>query len=138
MEEIIRLTRELGKAIQESPDFAEYLNAKIKNDEDEALQKMILEFNMIRMNLGGELSKGDAERDQQKVDKLNADMRATYESIMANEHMVAFSQTKTKIDEIMRQVNGILNMVLEGEDPMTCTLPDASCGGDCSSCGGCH
>ena len=138
MENVIQLTRQLGAAIQATPFFADYLAAKIKNDEDDELQKMILEFNRIRMNLGAELSKGEEGRDQQKVDQLNSDMRATYENIMSNENMVQFSNTKESVDELMRQVNGILNMVLEGEDPMTCELPEISCGGDCSSCGGCH
>lgn len=138
MKEVIQLTRQLGAAIQATPEFDKYLAAKIKNDEDEGLQKMILEFNRIRMNLGAELAKGEEGRDQEKIDAMNAEMRETYEKIMANENMVAFSQTKESVDEIMRQVNGILNMVLEGEDPMTCELPEISCGGDCSSCGGCH
>ena len=59
---------------------------------------------------------------------------------MANENMKAFEAAKSEIDKLMNYINGIFALCLQGQDPATCD-PEAEhhdCGGECSSCSGCH
>ena len=43
-----------------------------------------------------------------------------------------------EMDAMMREVDLILTMCANGEDPDTCHPDLSSCTGNCSSCGGCH
>ena len=45
--DIIELTRALGAAIQETEEYKRFMSAKEKNDNDEALQKQIGDFNLL-------------------------------------------------------------------------------------------
>ena len=134
----IKSARELGKAIQADERFKAYFAAKDKNDTDEALQDLIGEFNLQRMNLTEMASKGDKE--QAKVDELNEKMRETYNQIMSNENMRAFSAAKAEIDILINHVNQIIAMCCDGADPDTCepAPPKGGCGSGCGSCGGCN
>lgn len=132
---VIEITRELGKAIQADERYAVYLAARAKNDADEELQKQIGEFNMQRMTLNREMSKSD--RDQEKIAEMNQKIRDLYADIMRNENMAAYNEAKTAFDDMILEINGIINMCANGEDPATCE-PRSSCTGSCSTCGGCH
>ncbi|MCL1823300.1 MAG: YlbF family regulator [Oscillospiraceae bacterium] len=133
--EPIQAARELGKAIQADERFKAYFAAKDKNDSDEALQNLIGEFNLQRENLSRELSKGE-EKEQSKVENLNIKMRETYELIMNNENMQEYTRAKGEVDLMINQVNQIIAMCCEGENPDTCEPKD--CAGSCSSCAGCN
>lgn len=132
---VIEITRELGKAIQADERYARYLAARSKNDADEELQKQIGEFNMQRMILNREMSKQD--RDQDKISEMNQKIRDLYADIMRNENMAAYNEAKTAFDDMILEINGIINLCANGEDPATCE-PHSGCTGSCSTCGGCH
>lgn len=132
---VIEMTRELGKAIQADPRYAAYIAARANNDADEDLQQKIGEFNMQRMQLNREMSK--PERDQDKIAEMNQKIRDLYAAIMSNTNMAAFNDAKSAFDDLMLEVNGIINLCAQGEDPATCE-PHSNCTGSCSTCGGCH
>ena len=132
--EVLELTRKLGAAIQKDEAYIKYQLAKDNNDKDEALQKDIGEFNLLRVSLNNELSKQDVNEDKKK--ELNAQLQELYGKIMTNENMIQFNQAKQAMDNLVSKVNSILIMCVNGEDPATCEPSD--CTGSCSSCSGCH
>ena len=132
---VTELTRELGKAIQADPRYAAYVAAREKNDADEDLQKLIGEFNMGRMQLNREMSKSD--KDQDKIAEMNQHIRDIYANIMSNPNMAEYNDAKAAFDDMMIEINQIIQMCANGEDPETCE-PKSSCTGSCSTCGGCH
>ena len=89
--DIIKQTRELGKAIQQTEAYITYAACKQKNDEDEALQKMIGDFNLLRMSLSNEISKPEEQKDKDKIQELNSQLNDCYSNIMQNENMAAFN-----------------------------------------------
>ena len=101
--------RTLGKCIQADPRYQQYQQAKQNNDADTALQEQIGAFNMKRMSY------------QRKMDD-----------------MVAFQEAKNKMDSMTKQIDAIITLCLQGEDPDTCHPDLSQCSGDCSACGGCH
>ena len=107
------------------------------NDEDEALQELIGDFNLARIDLNSELSKTSG-RDDEKVAALNDKVNRLYNDIMMNDSMQAYNDAKTDFDAVIQYVNAIINTAVNGGDPMTVEQPAAGCGGSCASCAGCH
>lgn len=133
--DLIKQAREMGKMIQASEEYKRLQAAKEKNDNDTELQDLIGQFNLKRMELNNQLAKSD--KDDEKLDKLNHEMRDLYQKVMTNQNMNEYEQAKNEMDMLMNQVNTILVMCVNGEDPDTCD-PAPSCTGSCSTCGGCH
>lgn len=132
----IKAARELGKAIQADERYIAYVEAKKSNDEDKALQDLIGEFNLKRQNMQLEMSKKDDEKDSEKLQSMNRELQNCYEKVMNNPNMANFAIVKSALDKLIHDVNGIIAMCCEGENPDTCEIQQ--CTSDCSSCGGCH
>ena len=132
---IIEMAREMGKLIQESDEYKALMEARTASDNDEELQKQIGEFNLVRMKMEIESSK--PEPDQDKINELNEQLMSIYTTVMESENMVTFNKAKDVVDHLMNHVTAILTAAVNGEDPATYD-PDAACGGDCCTCGGCH
>lgn len=134
---VIELARELGKALQEDERYKKYQESKEKNDKDVELQNMIGEFNVKRMQLNQEMQK--EEKDPEAMQKLDGELKEIYTKIMSNPNMSEFNSAQEAVDKLLNSVNFIITTAANGDDPMTCPEePPASCGGSCSTCGGCH
>lgn len=133
--ELIEMARELGKAIQKEDSYLKLQIAKQQSDEDKELQEMIGQFNLKRMAINNEATKTD--RDDEKLQALNTEMREVYEKIMKNENMLSYNHHKEALDTVLQRVIAIVTQSADGEDPET-TDYTPSCGGSCSSCSGCH
>lgn len=134
--DIIEITRELGKKLQEDPSYVKMRTAQQACDEDPALQHAIGEFNLKRMAINNEAQKD--ERNEEVLQRLNGEFRAAYAQIMENENMQKYNEAKVDFDALLQRVTGIIGLCADGEDPATCEY-EPSCGGDCSACGGsCH
>lgn len=134
--DIIKMARDLGKAIQESPEYKRINAAKAANDADVELQNLIEVFNMTRVKLSTAMQ--TEEKDEQVLAQLDKELKDTYTTVMGNKNMLEFNDAKQDIDKLMNQVNTILVASVNGEDPETCDAEPQSCGGSCSSCSGCH
>lgn len=135
--DVITAVRQLGQAIQEDEAYIKYAVAKEKNDSDTELQELIGQFNLYRLNINELFNDNDEPTDKEKVAKLNEEMRECYAKIMQNESMAAFTAAKEELDTLMKRVNGIIGLCIEGKDPATCEPPEG-CSGSCGSCGGCN
>ena len=135
MENAIKITRELGHAIQKTAFYNNLNAAKEKADADETLQALIALFNSKRVAINNEACKSD--RDEETLKTLNEEMRTVYSQIMSNENMIAYNNAKATFDSSLQRIIAIINQSAEGEDPDTTDF-DPSCTHDCSTCGGCH
>ena len=134
----IKAARELGKAIQNDERFKGYVSAKEANDKDDSLQQLIGEFNLKRENLRLQMEKPESEQDSEKLEKLNKELQQCYEKVMSNPNMANFAVMKGALDQLLQEIQGIITLCCEGEDPDTCQARPAGCTSDCSTCGGCH
>ena len=132
--DVLKLTRQLGAAIQDDERYKNYMAAKLANDNDDELQKSIGEFNIIRMSLDKEFT--SENKSDEKIKELNEQLRTVYSKIMSTDSMIAFNEAKTALDALLNDVNAIITMSANGEDPETCE--PSHCTGSCSTCGGCH
>lgn len=137
MDKIETLTRQLGQAISESEAFLRLQHAREENDQNLQLQEKISNFNLKKIALNHETNR--PEKDEEKISRFDREMREIYAQIMAEPTMTAYAEAKDGMDKIMQDIQTLLRLTLEGEDPMTVELPKAGgCSGNCSSCGGCH
>ena len=133
----ITMFKEAAKQLQKEEAYVALEGTRQKNDADEALQQLIGDFNLGRMDLNAELSKA-ADKDQAKVDALNAKVNELYNSIMSNESMAVYNEAKAELESVVNHVNAIINTAVNGGDPDSVQAPTGGCGGSCSSCSGCH
>lgn len=133
--DMLELARELGRAMQKDEDYIKMRLAQQVSEEDEPLQELVGEFNLKRMAINNEASKAD--RDDEKMQSLNKELRHIYAEIMQNEHMAEYNKAKQAFDTKLQRVMAIINNCAEGDNPET-TDYSASCTGSCSTCGGCH
>ncbi|MEF9853268.1 MAG: YlbF family regulator [Hydrogenoanaerobacterium sp.] len=133
--DVITLARELGAAIQNDERYVHFNDVKTAADNDKELQDMIGNFNLKRLALSNAVS--DEAPDQTKLEELDRELKALYDTVMGNTSMIAFNESKKDVDEMMGFVNQILTASINGDDPMTVEQADA-CSGSCDSCGGCH
>ncbi|MCM1333520.1 MAG: YlbF family regulator [Bacteroides sp.] len=134
----IEAARELGKAIQADERYRAYLEAKEANDRDEQLQVLIHDFNRKRGLMQVEMQKPESEKDAGQLQKLNKEMQDSYGNVMKNANMANFVVVKTAFDQLLEDVNTIIALCCEGDDPETCDPRESGgCSGSCSTCGGC-
>lgn len=133
--DVIAIARELGKAVQQDERYIKMMAQQQANDEDTALQQLIGEFNLKRVALNTEINKAD--KDQEKVNTMNSEIKDIYAKIMANENMQSYNEAKSELDFLMDFVLQILRGSVNGEDPEM-IQQQSECSGSCSSCAGCH
>ena len=96
----ITMFKEAAAQLQREEAYLALEGTRKKNDEDEALQQLIGDFNLARIDLNSELSKS-ADKDQDKVNELNVKVNQLYNDIMANESMAAYNEAKAGVcDEL--------------------------------------
>ncbi len=134
---VIELTRQVGKALQEDERYKRYHEAKKKNDEDTELQQDISEFHAIKMMIN--MEEGKADCDRERVKKLNSDLTAMFTKVTQNPNMIAYEEARSAMDELLASVNYIVTASANGQDPMTVseTPPSACSPGGCAGCSGC-
>lgn len=132
--DIIEMTRVLGKALQEDDRYTAYMLAKQANDNDKELQQQITDFDTMRNELNAELCKEDKDTD--RIKELDKGIKSNYKKIMSNKNMMVFSAAQGALEALVNNMNQIITLCANGEDPDTCE-PSQGCTGSCSTCGGC-
>ena len=132
--DIIEMTRELGKALQADDRYTAYMLAKQANDNDTVLQALINGFENMRLQLNEELAKDD--KDTERIKELDEGIKSNYKQIMSNKNMIVFTAAQGSLEALVNNINQIITMCANGEDPDTCQ-PSTGCSGSCATCGGC-
>lgn len=134
MDAILQMTQELAYKLQSDSRFIRVQLAQSAADQDEQLQKMIEEFNLKRAELSEEMAKED--REEAKIQRLDAEIREIYTEAMENENMKAYREAKDELDRLVSQMVTILTASARGEDPDS--VQESGCGSSCAGCAGCH
>ncbi len=135
MMDLIQMARDLGKAIQADERYKNLQAAKENNDMDNVLQEQIGAFNLKRVAINQEVTK--KEKDQEKLEQLDQEIKELYHEIMTNPNMIAYNEAKNEADQLMSFINQILVGSINGEDP-DAIQQQSGCSGSCGSCSGCH
>lgn len=135
--DVIAKARELGAALQQDERYTKLMEVQKANEADNALNELIAKIQLVQMSFQHEAAKED--KNEQKLEAYDKEFGEIYTQIMANPNMKAYEEARNEIEQLMQYINGIFALCLQGEDPATCE-PHAEhdCGGECSSCSGCH
>ena len=136
--DVIAKARELGALLQQDERYVKLMEAQKANENDTALNELIARIQLVQMSFQHEATKED--KNEQNFFFNDTAIAEIYTQIMANPNMQAYEAARKDIDDLMQYINAIFALCLQGEDPATCEPPkhDHECGGECSSCSGCH
>ena len=135
--DVIKLTRELGAAIQQDERYLNFAKARQENENDAELNDLMGQIQMVQMNYQMEASKETP--DSAKMQELEEQFNEVYTKFMDNDKMKVYEAARAEIDNLMNYVMQILGLCVNGADPATCEPEqEHNCGGSCSSCSGCH
>ena len=79
--DVIEMTRQLGKAIQEDERYKAYMDACTVNDTDVEIQNKIGEFNQLRSQLSVEMQKPDKDGEKMTEDEIRDIMKLTLDAM---------------------------------------------------------
>ncbi len=127
-----KLTRELGKAIQQDERYSALQKAIEANENDTGLNELMSKIQLIQVSYQHEASKEEPNEDKMKA--YDEEFRGVYSEIMTIPNMQHYEKARREIDELMIYHTGIVAMCVNGDDPDTCDPTAHSCGGDCSCC----
>ena len=134
--DVIELARQLGHELQNDARFAEANAAAAAANADEALGKMVADFETMRREL--EALAADRENDNAaRAGELDKQMHAAYESINSHPAMVRYAQSGAELEELVNYIVKIITAAANGENPDT-VEKESACTGSCETCGGCH
>jgi len=136
MQDIKQLTRELGAALQLSPEYVRFVAAQEANDADEALGEQLRELELVRMQYRIEAAKKD-DADANTMQEYNAQFEALYDQIMSNENMQEHQAAADALNALLKWMTAILQGCAQGQDPAIFEPEQVGCGGKCNSCSGC-
>ena len=137
MQDIEQLARELGAALQLSPAYVRWVAAKEQNEADDALNEMMRELELVRLQYQHEAAKNE-QADQTLMEGCDARFRGIYDAIMANENMREYQAAAAALEGLAKRVTGIVSACARGEDPASCQPEESGCGGSCGGgCKGC-
>ena len=132
MQDIRQLTRELGAALQLSPEYVRFVAAQEANDADEILGEQLRALDLVRMQYRFEAAKKDAA-DARLMGEYNEKFEALYDLIMGNENMKEHKEAAEGLNALLQWITGVLQGCAQGQDPATFE-PESGCGG-CKGCG---
>ena len=125
---IFELANELGKALKEDEKLIRLSEAKKAYENDNALKKYMVEYEVQQKALQVELTK--EERDTIFIDVIQKRIDELYKLIMEHPVFVELNEAQAEVNELMNAVNNTISFAITGELPDNCTH-------NCSTCGGC-
>ena len=130
MDMVFQKTRELGDAL-----LASEIYQRMKAAEDTAMQNQ-----EAAQAMGDLLEKRNSIQELMKqpnpdpgaLKRLSDEMDELQERLQMMDDIVELTQARSEFTGLINQVNQVLQFIVTGR------MEEESCGGDCSSCGGCH
>ncbi len=128
---IILKAQELGELIKESEIRKAAVEASDKMNNDETAVRLLANYNEIRRVETEKLR--EKEPTKEELENFRKVMQEEFEKIMKNDIIATYVAANKQLDSLVEQVNAVLAYYITGEEEN-----GHSCGGNCSSCGGCH
>lgn len=117
--------------LRESEPLKRYNEAKEAYVADGHLIALVNQYNVQGQLLRDEGAK--PERDQELIGQITAKLKELYDEILRNEHMLAMQEAEQAVSEIVTEINHGVQSIVQPE-----AVEGGACGGNCSSCKGCH
>lgn len=127
--EILELAKQLGMMIAESDEAKALKAAEERHLQDAEAQALMTNYSIRCEQLSEEANKEGITKEE--YEKLNLDAQAEFIKISQNDTIKSYLEANENFSGLINKVNGIIAHFVRGED-------ESGCGGNCSSCRGCH
>ncbi len=130
MEEILKKAHELGELIAKSKELIRCQEQEITFANDPGAQAAVAEYDKKSKELAEEMRSGGMtpEKLESFRTRMNENMKELNQNTIARDYLEA----KSAFNKLINQVNEIIGYHIRGEEE------GGGCGGNCSSCSGCH
>lgn len=135
MENVIKETRVLGAAIQDTDCFKNIKKAQEALDADANVQLAMSKIEGLQAKYQEEVAK--EAPDQDVLTQIDSDFQAAYAEMTKSPVVAEFEAARQELDGMMNKVMEILYLCVNGEDPATCKPADHGECGSCSCCSSC-
>ena len=135
MENVIKETRALGAAIQETDCFKNIKKAQDALDADANVQLAMSKIEGLQAKYQEEAAKETP--DQDVLTQIDSDFQAAYAEMTKSSSVAEFEAARQELDGMMNKVMEILYLCVNGEDPATCKPAEHGECGSCSCCSSC-
>ena len=126
---VLEYAKQLGEAIANDEVMKDFNEAKKNYEENEPLQKLLVEYNTHRIALGEQFKLDLAEQDENLIKSIRARVDEIFNLIVSNEYYKAYAEAQDKIAKLMNEVNSEINFYVFGERP--CTHDCSTCSSNC-------
>ena len=130
MIEVLLKTRELGEALLQSDEYkamkAAEGNVMRSPEAAETMGQYLETRQQVEKLLVNE------QPDTLSLKRLSDEMDEIQERLQMMDDIVELTQARSEFTGLISQVNHVLQFIVTGR------MEEENCGGDCSSCGGCH
>lgn len=123
--EIMELAAQLGQAIKADERIAKMNEARVAYEQDENIQKLMLEYNTQQIALAEEYKKETV--DQNIIDAIEHRLDEIVSQVTSNPIFMQVNEAQEAVNKLMNEVNGEIEFQITGQRP---------CSHDCHSCGG--
>jgi len=109
-EEVIKKAKELGKALKETEEYKEFVEAQKALDSDENVQKLLKEYDDRAKDIQVKQMTGEnIEEDMISLQKLEKE-------IVGSESMERYTKAERKFKELVDSANKAIVEAMEGEE----------------------
>ena len=115
--DIIKLTRELGAAIQQDERYLNFAKAREENEKDAELNELMAQIQMVQMNYQMEASK--EEPDSAKMQAYEEQFNDVYTKFMDSDKMKKYEAARAEIDNMMNYLMQILGLRILNKNTQT-------------------
>ena len=130
MDMVFQKTRELGQALLESETYQRMKEAEDRAMQNQEAAQLMAAFLEKRSQIQEMMQDGNP--DPGALKRLSDEMDADQERLQMMDDIVELTQARGEFNGLINQVNQVLQFIVTGR------MDDGDCGGDCSSCSGCH
>ena len=127
--EIFELAKALGDKLKEDERLIALEAAKKAYEEESALKKYMLEYDVQQKAMQREVAK--PERDLHFIEVIQARIDELYKQITEHPVFAELNRAQAEVNDLMNRVNQTIMTQITGEEP-------SGCAHVCSKCAGCH
>ena len=127
---IMEAAEALGKLIAESEERKNATESADALRNDAVASEIMMKYGELRQE---EMAKLQAkEPTKEELENFQKLMQDEFKKLAENPVISAYIEANKAYDALVKRVNGVLAYYINGEDQ------SEGCGGNCSSCSGCH
>lgn len=123
----MEIAAQLGQAIKADERIAKMNEAREEYEKDEAIQKLMLEYNAQQIALAEEYKKENV--DQKIIEAIENRLDEIVSQVTSNPTFAKVNEAQEAVNKLMNEVNSEIEFQITGQRP--CSHDCSSCGSDC-------